>query len=843
MLNKIVLNLNLPEYHDDFHSQDESSEQNDLWQQNANDKLIGFLNKMGNEAKLYKKKHSGNSGHENKLSSYHHSIFISGARGSGKTVFLRNAEAIWKVKTKSQHNRPNLHFIDVIDPTLLNVKDSFSEVIIASVYASVDKELKKPDIKQERKESFYHALKKLCSALGESSEFDELYGIDRIQKYRSGIHIERYFHQFLIASVELLDCDALVLSIDDVDMKIDNAFGILDDIRCLLSCPLILPIVSGDDYLYRHIATMKFGGLINVKGINGDYEEGSDAEILSNAYLTKIFPNHYRIPLLPIDQLLNNLIISFKTEDESKVLSITYSEYEKKFKEIFYSFCNGQERSTDWPQPSTAREMTQLMKLIPPSLLNNYDENKDILWNNFLAWAEEKKDGVALTNAESFIKLTSMQNYDAFDLKNVISFNPTLQKGKFRWAKKEFREQQVQSFGELKAHKTNEEILNTVFSSVSKKENSFLKENNILRSLPPLEMIMEPMYVSQATARENKESSLLIDIFTYNEYYSRQLNRRNHIFFSRAFEILLWSMLAVTGNLEWQALDQEKFTDLMKDIFKRAPFYSTFSLNLTKIIDESNDENESVYDADENNNSLEQFISDIYRWSNENLAPEFKGKNMFPLLSCVFNKVFSQLKVLRGNIVLDKKNFRNEHLSDLAKRFEYMFINALASFVKEGEVVNTNVATGAKSSSVRNFQDFIRYDRTLYRNISSLLSNTGENLSPSLKVINIMRSHPLFLFDFQDAYAIGEAKVENESSTEINNFNNMNFSGIKDFYFKTSGNNTIRTREVTEWALENIDIAKQIYIKMKKDENIYNNTSIPGQISWMFNGLSYALER
>lgn len=41
-------------------------------------------------------------------------------------------------------------------------------------------------------------------------------------------------------------------------MKIDNAFGVLDDIRCLLSCPLILPLVSGDDDMYRHITTMKF---------------------------------------------------------------------------------------------------------------------------------------------------------------------------------------------------------------------------------------------------------------------------------------------------------------------------------------------------------------------------------------------------------------------------------------------------------------------------------------------------------------------------------------------------------------------------------------------------------
>ncbi|WP_432209127.1 hypothetical protein [Acinetobacter variabilis] len=151
MSNNIILNLDLPEYKDDYHSYEGGDKESELWQQEANVRLVSLLDKMGREARKYRKEHeSKTSQFTEKLHSYHHAIYVSGGRGTGKTVFLRNAKAIW-TKHKNTYDSPDLHFIDVIDPTLLNIDDSFSEVIIASVYASVEKTLRKPGINQEHK--------------------------------------------------------------------------------------------------------------------------------------------------------------------------------------------------------------------------------------------------------------------------------------------------------------------------------------------------------------------------------------------------------------------------------------------------------------------------------------------------------------------------------------------------------------------------------------------------------------------------------------------------------------------------------------------------------------------
>ncbi|WP_350239037.1 hypothetical protein U1R68_09495 [Pectobacterium colocasium] len=476
-------------------------------------------------------------------------------------------------------------------------------------------------------------------------------------------------------------------------------------------------------------------------------------------------------------------------------------------------------------------------------MLNSYDEDKERIWRNYAVWAEEKQDGIALTNAESFLMINSMQRSDELDLKKVIAFNPLIQKGRFLWAKKNYYTQQIQCITDLKAYKTNTEILNTVFDGQS---NDFVyKSNNILRSLPPLEFIMDPMYVRKNVVEGSlSDNHFLIAMYTYNNYYSGQRNRRNHIFFSRAFEVLFWSCLIITENLPEYFMDENLFHKCFKNIFYRVPFYSSFSFNSTKVIDESNDgDGDDLERSIEYANSIDSFISTLYEWCKENKFSELKGENIIPLFSLVFNKVFTQLKILRSNILTDRKSFNDEHLSDLAKRFEYIFINALISFVRDGAIIHANVATGAKSSSVRNFDEFSKYDRTLYRNLSGIIVDKKEysSIEIGFRLINIISEHPLFSFGDATFYPIGEVRSTVEQVSDDVDFNEMNFRGIRSFYYSASGKKTIRTSEVRQWAEENPDVARKIHSRMKNDGEMSLDIYGGGQISWMFAGLSYGL--
>lgn len=833
MASEIILDLDLPEYRDDFCGDGAKGEKNNLWQQQANKKMLENLARMGLEARQYK--NDLQDPKTARLTSYHHAIFINGARGAGKTVFLRNASAAWANYSTKYSQLPDLHFIDVIDPTLLNIDDRFSEVIIASIYASVEGQLNQPEISQTIKEAFFQALRTLAGALGKSQEIDELRGIDRIQKYRSGIHLERDFHRFLIATVNLMGCDALVLPIDDVDMKIDNGFAVLDDIRCLLSCPLILPLVSGDDALYRHITQKAFSN-----GPNNKFGVGSMAESLSEAYLTKVFPDHIRLPLQPVEQLLPKLEIRYKTsetENTAEISKLTFPQYVNLLKETFYTLCNGQERSTDWTQPVSAREVTQLIRSLPPSLLKGQLHITPDICQKYAHWAERHHDGVALTNMETYLNIQVAQQAEQLNFSQLIAFNPVLQVNRHTWASKEFFSQQYSTIIDMKAHDTNHSILNSVANS-----------SDILRSMPALEFIMEPMFISKSVAEAKNGNPLLLALYTHHDYYSRQLNRRHHIFFSRAFEIIGWSLLAITGNLPDTFYQKDKFTAIFQDIFLRAPFYSIFAMNHTREIEEADDNFNQPDNPVDYSSHINELIEKIYDWCKKRKITELKGKNLIPLLSVIFNKAFSQLAVLRMNL-LDKKKAREELLSDLARRFEYIFINSLLTFTKDGLVVNTNVATGARASVVRDYVEFTKYDRTLSRNLSGVIDLTvDDDNSLNLKNINkseyaelviAMWCHPIFNIEAPECYPIGDnnaADLFNE-----NYFSKMTFTDIRDFYYKQTGNTTIKTQEVKQWASSNTEIAHNILKCLLSSRVMQSQLKENNQVSWFYRGLAQGI--
>jgi len=392
-MSEIILDLSNSEFNDQF----VDDRENQLWQIEPKKRLIKLLKQNVEAAKKYSNKRSKND--KGSISSVHNSIYISGKRGAGKTVFLRNAANTWNKYNQQDDN--NIFFLDVIDPTLLENHDKFSNVIIAQIYNKVEEKIKSDYALKEKKAAFYTALKKLADSLGKSCEFSDHTGIDRIMKYSSGVQLEKLFHEYVEKSIDILMCNAIAIPIDDVDMALNRAFEVMDDVRRLLSCPYIIPLVSGDDDLYRQMTHAHFEKQAYEKSKNSDDIRVNGehiAKILSEEYLTKVFPNQMRLPLEPIDRLLPSLKIIFGGNGKD---SVTFNEYETQITDQFYPYCNSQERNTDWPTPKSARELSQIIHALPPKGDNEGSEITCNEWRVFQAWAEQKQDGVAYTNAEA----------------------------------------------------------------------------------------------------------------------------------------------------------------------------------------------------------------------------------------------------------------------------------------------------------------------------------------------------------------------------------------------------------------------------------------------------------
>ena len=764
MANNIILNLTINEYLDSFSN-------GELWQQAAKEKLVEMLKNTCDEAEAYKRNRKENK-NKNAIYAAHNAICISGERGAGKTVFLRNIENFWQ-KSYDKRQIDDIFFLEIIDPTLLCNHDEFANVIVAQLYNAVEKRLQSSSTNQCQRNDFYSSLQELANALGKTKEFNDYTGIDKILKYSSGVQIQHRFHDFVEKCIEILHCKAIAIPIDDVDMALDKAFEVLDDVRRLLSCPYIITIISGSLHLYSHMMHVHFQKLAAPIGFIDDdtLKHGREtAQSLAEAYLTKVFPNHQRLPLLPIDDLLPKLKIIEKEKDDG----ITFFKYEKNLQNYFYYLCNGEASSTKWPKPKNAREVTQLIRSLPPSIF--YQEKlEEYLWSTFQSWAEQKQDGVAYSNAISYQQVIDHNMNDLFRIEQLLAFSPKQQVDiKFSGSKKNFFKEQLEAIKELSGkEEENKKILNSVFN----------EDSLVMRSMPPLEFLVGNLFLNNRTI-ETDEDNILKRIYTHCDYYGKSSQQIHNIYFSRAFEILILSILDVTSKEKKNNWDEQ-----LRFILNRPPFYSIHAMNPTKFVDDedmsdgedfrtndeksnegnegknsnegkdSNDSNDSKDSNDSNdskdskdskdsNPSKKTFPEQIDDWC-EMYGKDLKGlqtKNLIPLLHAVFNKVFTQLHIMR------KKSFKlneDEHLSDIAKRFEYLVINAFASFMKEeGIIIHANPALNAAVNTIREKSRFKSSDRILTKNIEGIVDFDTKKPEVNGGIESLLLSaiwnHPLF---------------------------------------------------------------------------------------------------
>lgn len=726
---ELELDLSKPEF-------DTQLSESELWQKDAWRKLFAMLKSTLHDADQYSKIREKKQFTENVV--LHNSIYIYGGRGSGKTVFLKNIKRRWELQSASRYK---LHICSTIDPTLLLNHDSFTNVVVAQIYNEVEDYCLKNVAAESFKRSFYCSLKTLADGMAQGDDLNDYVGIDKIIKYRSGVQIESLFHQFLADACSVLGVTAIALPIDDVDMALSKAFEVLDVVRRLLSCPLVLPIVSGDTKLYEQITKIHFK-----RELHDSKESEQLAEQLNVSYLNKIFPSKYRIGLVGVDEILPQLRI---TRAGSRLF---YNKYRSDLLEQFYYMANGEERSTNWPEPVTPREVTQLLSTIP--LGDASDAGKLNGWEAFKQWAEQKQHGIAFTNAHSVIT-NSHTELSEFDINKLMSFSPTLQvKQNLRWSTKAFdKEQHFANANIPGENKGNEQLLTVTF-----------KDNyNVLRSMPPIELHTTKMTVPKIT---NKTA--LITLYTHRDYYTTMANTIAKVFFSRAFELLVVSLISPSSS-------KGNWLKYMKKLHGRPPFYCIHAISPTKYMVDDEKEVElgtSSQDVgDDHVNALEMLVESMTLWQEKYqqvLDDLFIKPSLIPLLHSVFNKVFSQLHVLKEK---GKVPAQNETLQSMVRRFEYITVNAFASFlIEEAVVVKANTAQTETVASLE-YSVFRSTDRVFGRNVAVLMDlkdkTARSDKGLGAQLLEAIWHHPIFDMYDKDDWPMGKSSVDQSNKPPI----------------------------------------------------------------------------
>lgn len=706
----------------------------DRWQTEVEEQLTYQFEKARQQSVQYRDK-INQSREKFVTSAAHNTVLVDGDRGTGKSYFLSNIEVAWHDSQQVKENsnvKTRLHFCRVIDPTLLNHHDNFSNVVIAHLY----NEVREQQQQNYLNEDFNRTLRDLAEALEATDGVSPPAGIDRIIGYRSAVDIELRFHRFIAACLQELGVDMLVLPIDDVDMELSRAHEVLEEIRRLLSCPMILPVVSGNIELFQELMISHF--YRGAGGSKGDLKE-SVALQLAKDYLIKVFPVDARMSLRDINLFCDDLIIK-----QDGLPDMGFLQYQQKLNlaTFPYTKCHWNINTHNF---KSARLLVQQINYLPPNVINNtlkeYKEYslgyKSDFW--YLASKSFKYSDMAMVYiiADGELRMDRARSYQSnlpnrinFQLSDLPIFNPSLQKlEKNDWMKHTFKN-------------LNSEKLYRTFNP-----------------FPPQVSYNHQAYISGAAKKDCTEDFL--SIFTSQHIYDRSSKLRSYICFGRAFEILIVSLL-----FSFRAGDQSKLMRWLDDVAQREHFHSiTNPLNYERSDLDERRHNES-------SSRFENLAKELIRWEDQHsdILNKVRASGVVGICSFVHYHAFKELELLE---TLKVREFST--LKSYLKRFEIIIVNAFGVSLSE-KPLHSNVGLNP---------DYLQYDNQavesqiiMAKNVIKITGryelkdgnkefNSVIPLSDEVLLMRCIWNHPIFNYsiNFKPSIKLGSSS-SNSSSKE-----------------------------------------------------------------------------
>ncbi|MBB6135792.1 hypothetical protein HD842_003959 [Massilia aurea] len=791
------------------------------WQHEAFRFVKNELNAAIAQAEVYA--HSWSNSHttgqdHNQIERSYNAIFINGSRGAGKTAFMINIEMMWRAKFKES----KLCFLPLIDPTLIRDEEGFDSYLVAQVHYAV-RSYHAARQQSRPSEIYLRALESLGESLAPTDGKTMGIGIDRILSYQVAQTWEWRFHNFLYQATLELNVTAFVFRIDDIDMSLGRAHGLLETLRRWLACPFSVPLVSGDINLYRQLAQQYFNEH-SKHGIDSSYQEK-----LAENYLEKLFPTNLRTQFTSLSLLQPRLEIV--QQNFSMGEGIPLDIYLGWMAELVYPFTNGEEGSKPSLLPDTARTLVQLVKMparylaqepdawralanvrTSPTEIHYYEiahcakdfvETDDgmfhaALRDGWMKYCEAHRNWVGWRVTESEVMLAGFvinsQENDMRPLRRPLRELPIFNVGSqfsipaedehYDFSAECMRQLHLLERGRASAY-------------IESQKSLLAKELRTNIPYPALEYFVYMQFVSQATVEQTltnikaqsqgqnnsfRKAVLLLNLYTTHEFYGRSGTATRQLFFGKAFELLLDSILQ-----DYISTNTRQVASHVRRILTTAPFHSTYSVFPTKSVDNDDSTQGSMAPISQDDaaptdanpragldlatnelHGVQNWLrSDIKRWQIEHaeILGRIRKRGALHLLYCVFNKTFNQLNALKAGSGLISEASAANTLSHAARRFQMIVINAVASFVKPNHllVVQRNVASGAHIDLNPEKWDS---DRSWHINVRSLEKNRLRD--EAMQLVKALQAHPIFQLVEIDGDGLFPLGPRKKNATETN---------------------------------------------------------------------------
>lgn len=196
----------------------------------------------------------------------HDAIAVLGGRGSGKTTFLLSVLRALDAGTLGLVPEGcAVRSLNILDPTLVGTKECILLTIISRITSLVEAHNRRCGRAEDdapRREAWERSLEKLARGLAVLDEIgtnplkddgwsDHNFVVETgLENVTASRLLERRFHDFLAASLDLIGASAFVIGIDDIDTAFDRGWPVLETLRRYLTSPKLIILLAGDLELF-----------------------------------------------------------------------------------------------------------------------------------------------------------------------------------------------------------------------------------------------------------------------------------------------------------------------------------------------------------------------------------------------------------------------------------------------------------------------------------------------------------------------------------------------------------------------------------------------------------------
>jgi hypothetical protein len=242
--------------------------------------------------------------------------FVDGTRGAGKTTFMRSLrEELQKDKDSK------IYPLELIDPTKFETPMGILVSVISLLNSAVEKK-RKVSFSWENESKDYNewqdVLNKLAKGIKSYAKKDnKIDSIDDVLRLSLGMDysfssltLSQQCHELFDKAAKIINCNAFLLTFDDVDTNFAAGWEVLETIRCQLTSARIVTLITGDLQLYTHLVRGKQFDNFDECLFKHDSKRQGERELmvdhLEQQYLLKIFPVENRFRIRTLGQLIQN---------------------------------------------------------------------------------------------------------------------------------------------------------------------------------------------------------------------------------------------------------------------------------------------------------------------------------------------------------------------------------------------------------------------------------------------------------------------------------------------------------------------------------------------------------